>query len=301
MELRHYTSFVAVAEELHFRRAAERLHVSQPPLSRRISQLEAELGVQLFERTSRRVALTAAGEAFLDEARRVLAAVDRSITTVRRVGAGEIGRLALGFVASAVADLLPHILHRFRSVAPDVEVELRELTTKLQIEALTAGTIDVGIARDLDDGEGLACVPIRTEPLIAALPAGHRLAATRVIQLAELADEPFIVLPRASIPRVHDHVLSLCRTAGFSPTVAQEAQQFPTILSLVEAQIGIAIVPEPVRQFRTTGVAYVGLEDDGATSTVQLVHRADTNAPIVDRFVREAVRSEEPKPDRMPR
>lgn len=287
MELRQYTYFVAVAEELHFRRAAERLHISQPPLSRQISQLETELGVQLFERTSRRVALTDAGEAFLQEARGVLAAVDHSVTTARRVGSGEVGRLRLGFVASAVADLLPRMLQQFRDVAPDVEVELRELTTKLQIDSLAAGAIDVGIARDVREGEGPTCVPIRTEPLIAALPAGHRLAAGRVIHLAELAREPFIVLPRSSIPRVHDRVLALCRAAGFSPTVAQEAVQFPTILSLVEAQVGVAIVPEPVRVFRTAGVAYIGLKDEGATSSVGVVHRPGEPSPIVDRFIRQ--------------
>lgn len=285
MELRHYRYFVAVAEELHFRRAAERLHISQPPLSQQIKQLEAELQVQLLERTSRRVALTEAGRAFLEEARSVLTAVDRSVATVRRVAAGEVGWLRLGFVASAVADLLPAMLERFRARAPDVQIELREMTTQVQIDALADGTIDLGIARDIHGGDDVARTPVRTEALLAALPAGHGLAARGVIHLEELAAEPFIMLPRGRIPRVHDHVLFLCRAAGFSPRVAQEAVQFPTILSLVEARIGVAIVPEPVRVFRTTGVAYVGLHDAGAHSKVELVTRACEPSPTVARFI----------------
>jgi DNA-binding transcriptional LysR family regulator len=285
MELRHYRYFIAVAEELHFRRAAERLHISQPPLSQQIKQLESELGVQLLERSSRRVELTDAGQTFLGEARAVLAAVDRSVNRVQRTARGELGWLRLGFVASAVADVLPPLLERFRATTPDVEFELRELNTEQQVQALASDVIDLGIARDLQRGERFEQTLLRTEPLLAVLPSSHRLADRSGIGLVDLADDDFIALPRARVPRLHDRLLSLCRAAGFNPNLAQEAVQFPTILSLVAASIGVAVVPASVQGFRTEGVVYLPLSDDGAVSSLQLVHRPDEPSPVVARFV----------------
>ena len=286
MELRHYRYFIAVAEELHFRRAAERLHISQPPLSQQIKQLETELGVRLLERSSRRVELTDAGRTFLGEAHAVLAAVDRSVTRVRRTARGELGWLRLGFVASAVADLLPPLLERFRAATPDVEFELHGLNTEEQVRALDSDVIDLGIARDLQRSERFERILLRTEPLVAVLPGAHPLAGRSAIGLADLADDDFIALPRSRVPRLHDRLLSLCRVAGFNPHLAQEAMQFPTILSLVAANIGVAIVPASVQGFRSAGVVYTPLRDEGAVSSLQLVHRPHEPSPVVARFIK---------------
>jgi len=281
MELRQLRYFVAVAEELHFGRAARRLHMAQPPLSQAIKQLESELGATLLARTSRRVELTDAGRLLLDEARRTLAQADRAATTARLAAQGATGWLRLAFVASAACDILPSLLPAQRAAAPDVSLQLRELTTERQIDALDRDEVDLGIAREVEAREGLVITPLRDEPLVAALPADHPQAARAALALRELADEPFVMTPRRAVPRLHDTILALCRAAGFSPRVVQEALQFPTILSLVSAGVGAAIVPAPVAAFRSDGVAYVPLSDRDAQSAVAFVHRADHEGAVL--------------------
>ena len=289
MELRQLRYFVAVAEELHFGRAARRLHMAQPPLSQAIKQLESELDATLLARTSRRVELTDAGRLLLDEARRTLAQADRAATTARLAAQGATGWLRLAFVASAACDILPTLLPAQRAAAPDLALQLRELTTQGQLSALERDEVDLGIARDVEPREGIVLTPLREEPLVAAVPEGHALAAAASLAVGDLAEEPFVLPPRLAVPRLHDAVLTLCREGGFSPRVAQEALQFPTILSLVTAGVGVAIVPAPVAAFRREGVAYVPLTEERARSSVALIHRADQEGAVLRSVVDRAV------------
>src|SRR5687768_4355925 len=200
MELRHLRYFVAVAEELHFGRAAVRLHIAQPPLSMQIKQLEGELGFRLFQRTNRKVEITQAGALFLDDVRELLAELDRSVASAKRVARGESGWLGIGFVGSATYAVLPAALQRFRKDHPDVELVLRELVTAKQAQALREGRIHVGLARPAIDEEGIDSEVILHEPLVAALPDSHRLARKAGIRVEDLAAEPFILFPRNPKP-----------------------------------------------------------------------------------------------------
>lgn len=288
MELRQLRYFVAVAEELHFRRAAERLHMSQPPLSQQIRKLEEELGVELLRRAHRRVELTDVGRVFLLEARRTLAHAERALGSARSAGRGELGWLRVGFVGSVAYELLPRLLREFRRHYGGVQLELRELTTEEQIEALESGDIDLGLARDLEPRNGVTVTPLFSERLLAALPASHRFAQKEKVTLAELADDAFVVVPRDRVPRLYDRFVYLCRAANFDPTISQEALQFATILGLVSAEIGISIVPEVVKEFRKEGVAFVPLTDSEATSEVSLVHVSERSSPTLATFMQTA-------------
>ncbi len=283
MELRHLRYFVAVAEELSFRRAAERLHVAQPPLSQQIKQLEAEVGTMLLRRTSRRVELTDAGVVFLERARRTLRDAELAVESARRTARGEIGWLNVGFVDSAAYELLPPVLRAFRARAPGVRLELRELATEHQLPAL-ADELDVGLVREVNDLPGLHRTPLLREPLLAAVPLGHALASRARVQLVQLAAEPFVFFPRARVPRVYDHLVALCRAAGFSPRTVQEALQYPTMLGLVAAGFGIAIVPTCVRALHLAGVAYVPISDKPATSELSLLTSTQRDSVALDVF-----------------
>lgn len=285
MELRQLRYFVAVAEELHFRRAAQRLHIAQPPLSQQIQKLERELGVELFRRTNRRVELTDAGRVFLEEARRTLTNAGHAVDAVRSAARGEVGWLRLGFVGSVSYDLLPRLLSEFRERYPGVQMELRQLTTEEQMEALEKGDIELGIARELEPANGLTIVPLLRERLFAALPAAHPLAGREEVRLAELAEDSFITVPRREVPRLYDNFVYLCRAAGFDPKITQEALQYPTILGLVSAGLGVAIVPTVVQAFRKTGVAYLPLADDAAVSNIAFAYRSGRDSPVLSAFL----------------
>jgi DNA-binding transcriptional LysR family regulator len=287
VELRHLRYFVAVAEELSFRRAAQRLHIAQPPLSQQIKQLETEVGALLLRRTSRHVELTDAGAVFLEQARRTLRDADQAIESARRTARGELGWLTVGFVDSAAYELLPPILRALRARALGVRLDLRELTTEQQLPALT-DELDVGLVREVNDMPGLLRTPLLREPLLAAVPLGHPLASRRRVQLERLAAEQFVFFPRPRVPRVYDHLMALCRSAGFSPRTSQEALQYPTMLGLVAAGFGIALVPACVRALHRSGVAYVPLADD-ATSELSLVTGAGTDSGALDIFRATAV------------
>jgi DNA-binding transcriptional LysR family regulator len=285
MELRQLRYFVAVAEELHFRRAAARLHMAQPPLSQQIQKLERELGVELFRRTNRRVELTDAGKVLLREARQTLMHAERSAEAVRYAAKGEIGWLRIGFVGSVSYELLPYLLQEYRRRYPAVQLKLRQLTTEEQLEALETGEIDVGISRELEAEGELAARLLLRERLVVALPAAHALAGREELALSELAEDPFIVLPRPEVPRLYDHIIHLCRAAGFTPRIAQEALQFPTILGLVSAGLGVAVVPAMVKAFRKAGVDYVALSEDDAISEVVVSYRPEREPPTLPAFL----------------
>src|SRR5512133_18369 len=246
MELRHLRYFVAVAEELHFGRAAARLHIAQPPLSRQIRDLEREVGTPLFERVARGVELTAAGRAFLPEARLTLAQAERAPRTAERAARGEIGRLRVGFVEAATySGILPEVLGFFRMHLPNIGLSLFEMDVLQQAEAFHDGRIDLGILHSTppDAERWLRTQAVYADPLVAAVPDTHRVADRRRIALDELAADQFVLFPRQTAPVLYDDVIASCRRAGFSPRVAQEAAGWHTIVGLVGAGVGVALVP----------------------------------------------------------
>lgn len=285
MELRHLRYYVAVAEELHFHRAAERLHISQPPLSQQIRALESELGVTLLERNRRSVALTAAGAVFLREAREILAAVDAATEAARSVARGEAGRLALGFVGSAMHGALPGVLRAHRRAFPQVQLVLTELPTAGQLEALRAGRIDVGVIRPPVREPGLALETIATEPVVVALPEDHRLAGRAEVGLAELVEEPFVLLARREAPGLHESLAQAMADAGGVPRVVQEAREMQTVVGLVAAGLGVSLVPASVGADEHHGVAYRPVAGSAPTVELALAWRPEDRSPVLAAFL----------------
>ena len=283
MELRSLRYFVMVAEERHFHRAAERLHIAQPPLSQQIKKLEQELHTPLFVRTTRSVELTDAGRVLLVEARRVLAAASRATSAVRHAASGELGTVRIGFVSSAALNLVPRILLAVQRRWQRLDLQLVEATTEEQLESLRDGRLDIGIARELrdaDDGD-LTVATLFEEPLVVAVHETHRLAGRGQVALAELHNEAYIMFPREHASRLFDHVNQLCAAAGFRPTVSHEALQFPTILGLSAANTGIAIVPDAMRALQLPGLRYLAITDPSAVSTISVVTSRDRETPLV--------------------
>jgi DNA-binding transcriptional LysR family regulator len=276
IELRHLRYFAAVAEELHFGRAAERIGIAQPPLSQQIKSLEELVGYPLFERRPQ-VRLTPAGEALLEVARRTLAQVQEGIASARRAGRGETGKITVGFAASILTTALPEILR-----CPGVELHLRELSSAAQAAALADGDIDVGFVREaVEHGAGLVCEPILREEFVAVLPPTHGLAERPELPLEEFAGEPFVHFPRAVAPALYDQVGDACRRAGFQPRVVQEAQEWLTILGLVEAGLGVSLVPDSFRRLRWGGVQYRPLAPPREFTDVFVCRRETAPAPSV--------------------
>lgn len=269
MELRHLKYFVAVAEELHFGRAARRLHVSQPPLSQQIRVLEAELGAMLFLRTKRRVELTDAGRVFLAEARLVLEAAHRAARAVGEAVRGERGLLTVGFVTSATLSILPRVVREFRAAHPAVAIELREMIPAAQLAALERREIDVGFLRPPVEDPAVDSEVVSSESLVAAVPSDHPLAARRTVALADLAEEPFVLFPRRHGPGVTDVVLAACREAGFTPRTLCEPNEMQTILAHVAAGSGVSVVPGSLATLSRELVAFRPLRD--APSSIDLV------------------------------
>jgi len=284
MELRHLRYFVAVAEELHFGRAARRLHIAQPPLSQQIRRLEAELGTELLRRSRRRVELTEPGRLLLEHARPLIADADGLEGLVRRAAGGEVGRLAVGFVGSATYRALPALVRAFRDRVPDVDLVLTELTSTPQVAALRARQIDVGIVRPPVVEDGLLLEPLVEESLVAAVSDAHPLAGRRRIAVAALADEPFVLFPRDVGTGLYDDVAGVCRAAGFEPRVVQQAGDMQTIVSLVSAGIGVSLVPASVTALKLPGVAYRELDGENAILALALASRRDDGSPLVTRF-----------------
>lgn len=284
IELRHLRYFMAVAAELHFGRAAEKLHMAQPPLSQQIRQLEQELGFQLFHRTKRSVELTEAGSAFLQDCQKLMRQLDQAVQTGRQVSRGEVGQLVVGFVSSAAYNVLPVILRSFRAEVPNVQLELHELTTDQQLEWLMEGRLDVGFVRPPVDNPVLSQRIIFEEPLVVALPEAHPLAQQPQIALQSIAAESFILFPRPQAPGLYDLIISLCQQGGFSPSVVQEAIQMQTIISLVAADLGIAIVPVSLQNLQRPGVVYRSLQETTPKATIAAAWREDRSA-TVQRFL----------------
>ena len=284
MELRHLRYFVAVAEERHFGRAAERLHIAQPPLSQQIRRLEAEVGAPLLHRTTRSVELAPAGEVLLGRARDILAAVDAATDDARRAARGEFGRLAIGFTGSATYALLPAVAAALRAALPGVALDLRgELLTPAQVAGLLDGTLDLGLLRPPVRERELAVEVVRREPLVAVLSREHPLAAADAIPLEELEHEPFVTYPSHFRSVLHDAVEETCAAHGFRPNVALEVSETATLVSFVAAGLGVSLVPESVRHMTVEGAVYRPLARDTTTVELAVAWRRDDATPLLER------------------
>jgi DNA-binding transcriptional LysR family regulator len=255
--------FVAVAEQLHFGRAAHALHISQPPLSRAIRALEARLGVALFARSRRRVELTPEGARMLEEARRTIGHLERAVLELRHMASGEQGRLRIGFVSLADYGVLPELLKAYKTAHPGVRLALREMLSPDQSLALAAGGLDFGLLLPpVSEAAGLDHMVVQRERFVAALPSRHRLARERgKLSVSTLANEPLVMVPREIAPGLYDIVTGLATKAGISLNVAQEAIQMQTVVSLVSSGLGAAIVPASVSNLGRRGVVYREIAD----------------------------------------
>lgn len=290
MELRTLRYFVTLAEELHFGRAAQRLAITQPPLSLAIRGLEDELGVVLFARSRRHVALTHAGSTFLEHARAVLARADEAVQLAQAADRGEVGRLTIGFMSASIYTLMPAIVREFAARHPGVRLDLRELTLPQQIAALRAGDIHAGFVRPPVTDAELTSALLLEEPLVVALPSGHPLVSAARIRATRLASEPFVTFQRAPGLVLYDLVLGFCLRHGFSPHVAQEASQTHAAIGLVSAGIGVALVPASAQELRLRGVEFRPLAEKSPPVGTCLAWRRDDPSPVLRAFVQTAQR-----------
>jgi len=290
VELRHLRYFVAVAEERHITRAAERLGIQQPPLSQQIRALEAELGAPLLRRHPRGVELTQAGEVLLTEARTVLEQVERAVTATRRAGRGEAGRIGLGFTSSAsFHPLVPAMVRAYRDAYPLVALSLEESGTSELVDALVQQRLDAAFVRSpIGAAPGIAVHSILEEPMVAALPAGSLLAIARArhpLPLAALAGEIFILYRRPLGPGLYDAIIAACQRAGYSPNIGQEAPRMLATLSLVAAGLGVTLVPQSMRRLRVHGVIYRRIDSAaGLVAPLNLAYRRSEISPAARRF-----------------
>jgi DNA-binding transcriptional LysR family regulator len=282
--------FVALAEELHFHRAAERCHISQPAMSQQIRRLEKELDVRLAYRTKRNVSLTRAGEVFLVEARKTIRQMDTAAALALRTDRGEIGQLTVGVTAPALYVVFPEVVARFRERLPDVGLVVRELTTAEQERALLAGDIDLGLVHPPLDDPALATEHIGAAPYQLAIPDGHRLAQRESVTMAELEGEPVVIFPRQIAPQIYDSVLTLCQNAGFSLRIAMEAHPAQSIIALVAAGVGLGFIASERQRLPRAGVTYRPIEKPLPHLDIGVAYHADEIAPAVRAFL-EAARS----------
>ncbi len=281
MRYRRLGYFVAVAEELSFTRAAQRLHMAQPPLSQQIALLERELGTPLFDRSRRTIRLTAAGAALLPEARRLLTDLDETLRTVRNIGDGTVGRLTVGFVPSAINGTLPDLLREFRATHPAVELTLREMTPDALLRAVHDRRLDLAVLYLPITEPDLAQRHLASEDLLLALPEGHPAAAASTVALADVADEPFVLLERHDVPGLHAAITALFADAGITPRVAQRGVWLiQTVLGLVAAGTGLAVVPSSASALRRRGVTLRPLKDPTPRLTLAAIWQRNETPPL---------------------
>jgi DNA-binding transcriptional LysR family regulator len=287
MELRHLRYFVAVAEELHFTRAADRLGIKQPPLSLQIQQLEREIGTPLFHRLTRGVELTEAGAVLLDDARRILEQVEQAKARVQSRARGETGHIRVGFAgATDFQPLVPDIIRSYRESYPGVVLSPEQSNTPQLIAGLRSGALDVAFVRPpLSDGEGIAVQPLVEEQMRIVLPAAHPLAGRSSLPLSALAREILILFPRAIGPGLHDTIIASCQQAGFSPVLGQDAPQIPSTVYLVAAGFGVSVVPQSIEHIQAENVAYLRIDGDGPRASIGLAYRRDEQSVAVRNFV----------------
>lgn len=295
MELRHLRYFVAVAEELHFGRAAARLHTAQSSLSQQIRDLEEDVGIQLLYRTKRQVHLTDAGRAFLAEARLILKQTGQAVRLAQRADRGEIGRIGIGFVPSADCISFPEVLKSFKKSHPEIAIDLRNLSGAEQIRALKQGDIDIGFLRPPGADAAIASEIIIRERFVAALPTRHPLLTKRKVAVNDLVKEPLLLCGRQQAPLQHDAVITLFRGANLAPNVLLETDHIQTILGLVAAGVGVAVLPASVENLRAPGLAYRPLEGSGPVLEMSVAYRRNDPSQVLSEFlsvVRELARRE---------
>lgn len=281
MELRHLRYFEAVAQELNITRAAQRLHMAQPPLSRQIRQLEDELGVALFDRSQRTLRLTEAGRFFLEHSLQLRARLEELVAGTRRLGASGQRWFGVGFVPSTLYGFVPDLIRELRQGQEGVQVGLAEMTTMQQVQALKDGRIDIGVGRIVIEDAAVTQRIVMTEPLVAAVPVGSPLAAHAHLTAADVAAAPFILYPGRPRPSYADHVAGLFRAAGHALDVVHEANELQTALGLVAAGIGLTLVPASAQRLHRADVAYVALDAPGFVSPVILSHRRDDRSAFL--------------------
>ena len=286
MELRHLHYFIAVAEELHFTRAANRLNMAQPPLSQQIQNLEVEIGVPLFYRTKRQVELTDAGKIFLEKAYQVIADIEKACVAAQNTHQGKLGRLIVGFTGIATFNMLPHLIPAYRAMYPLVELTLRQLGTADQAQALLKEELQVGIL----------CLPVVTSELnfevvyrdsfVVALPKNHPLASeSQYIEVQQLAQESFIITTRKVGEGYHDGIINICRHAGFEPRISQEVHELQTSVSLVAAGMGIALLPYSIQKLQIKGVVYRRIKNAIPPLETAIAWNKNQKSPSVQKFL----------------
>lgn len=285
MEFRHLRYFIALAEELHYGRAAQRLAISQPPLSVAIQQLEASVGARLFDRDSKGVRLTPAGEAFRASAQALLERAEAACAQAREVQAGEVGRLRLGFVGSTLFNGLSAWLQAFQAAHPKVEVVVVELNSQDQIEALLGEELDLGLVHTDRLPPSLAARPLYSEPFLACLPAGHPAAGQARLPLAALSEQPFILFSRKGSPDYHARIVEICRQHGFYPRLQHEGRHWLSVVSLVAHGLGVSIVPAAFERSGIQGAVFRPLAEPIEPSAVFAAWRRDTDGVLRERFL----------------
>jgi DNA-binding transcriptional LysR family regulator len=286
MELRHLRYFVAVAEELHFGRAAERLFIVQPALSKQIAALEKELGLPLFVRTKRHVEITSAGAALLEDARQILAQAEGAKLRARMASSGELGVLKIGFVVPVLYDLLPRMLRAFRAAYPAVRLSVHDLHSREILDGLLSRDLHIGFSRlPVPERTELRVRPLVEEPVLIAMPEGHPLAAKDVVPMADLADEDLILITRSQEPELYDAHVAACSSAGFSPRVAHEVDRTNVAVGLVAGGLGMCFVASSAELTAHPGVAYRPLADPSPRITFGAIWHADASAPVLQNFL----------------
>jgi DNA-binding transcriptional LysR family regulator len=285
MKLQQLRYFVTLAEEMHFGRAAKRLCITQPPLSLSILQLEESLGVRLFERDSKRVAITVAGQALLERAREIVHQADRTLDFAKAIVDGRVGRLELGFTATLLYRGLPDIIHSFTASYPEIELSMREANSQRQTELVRAGHLDAGFVNMSVVPAGLESLVLYEEKFVVCLPAAHRLASAPAIALESLRDEFFILISREASPVYYDQLMSFCTAAGFRPRTRIEVGQILSKLALVAADMGVALVPESLSRTGTAGVAFVPLKGCESRPNANLVWNPQRSSPALDALI----------------
>jgi DNA-binding transcriptional LysR family regulator len=285
MDFKQLRYFIAVAEELHFGRAAARLFISQPALSFDIKKLEEQLGVQLLLRNNKSVKLTSAGATLLSESRSLLVQLEQVRRLTVRSAQGLSGRLRIGFVNSMLHRGLPEAIERFQSEQPDIEVVLMELNSSEQAHALQRGQIDLGFVHWGRAAPGISSQLLMTDPFVCCLPKEHRCAGQSTLDLNQLQDDGFILFPRTASPHYHDLIVARCVSAGFSPTIRHEARQWQTIVSMVSLGMGVALVPQTLRDAWPAAVHYAEIEQPGLPAETHAIYAQDSESQASQCFI----------------
>jgi DNA-binding transcriptional LysR family regulator len=292
MELRQIRSFLAIADNLHFGRTAELVHISQPALSLQIRALEEEVGTRLLERNRRKTTLTTAGVAFRSAAAAALSQLDQAVRNARMAAKGKVGRLRIGFISTAGTEIVPNVVRQFTDENPEVEISLRSIPTANQLQMLRAGSLDIGFLRlPIGEQSSLEVMTVHREPFVLVLPSSHQLARRKRVRLGDVSGESFVMYERDYAPGFHDLTLGILNDAGIVPSVSQTAAEMATLISLVAARMGVALLPASAVRHSVASVVSCGIVGDLPMSEIAIVCDKGVRAPIVDNFRSFALRS----------